>query len=264
MKGMEKMKVLKIVSIILAFVLCVTLASCSASKDEEPEEKEDKEAFEPLPESDPEPEPQPEPDFVSDLSGYEKYMNPENRDEYLFLVSVDSPLDSDYVPGDLMGCKFTREDGRAVQKLREYACKSLEALLTEAEACGISSVSVTSGYRSYDYQNYLFQNEISLMGSEEEAAKNVNPPGSSEHQSGLCVDMHNLPSASVAFAGTEEAVWLEENAHKFGFILRYPEDKTEVTGINFEPWHFRYVGRYHATQMYNLQMCLEEYIEYIK
>ena len=62
---------------------------------------------------------------------------------------------------------------------------------------------------------------------------------------------------------TKEFRWLRDNAHKFGFILRYPKDKIRITGINYEPWHYRYVGRYHATKMYELNLCLEEYIEYI-
>ena len=202
-------------------------------------------------------------DFTLDLSSYEEYMNPKDRDEYLFLVSAEFPLDENYIPTDLMGSIYTRDDGRATQKLRKYACLALEAFLKEAEACGIYGVSVTSGYRSYQYQNQLFEAEIQIAGSVEEASKNVNPPGISEHQSGLCIDMHNLPAASTAFGGTKEADWLAENAHKFGYILRYPKNKVSVTKINYEPWHFRYVGRYHATKMYELDMCLEEYIEYI-
>lgn len=201
--------------------------------------------------------------FKLDLSAYEKYMNPQNRDEYLFIVSTTHPLDENYIPTDLVGSVFTRKDGRATQKLREYACYALEAFLKEASANGFDDVTVTSGYRSYDYQSQLFQNEIALTGSEEEAAKSVNPPGCSEHQSGLCIDMHNLGAASTAFGDTKAAKWLAENAHYFGFILRYPKNKTTITGIGYEPWHFRYVGRYHATKMYDLGMCLEEYVDYI-
>ncbi len=202
-------------------------------------------------------------DFVLDLSSYEEYMNPSDRDAYLFIVNETNKLTSDYVPENLTGTIFTRNDGRATQKLNKYACLALEAFLKEAEANGMEGISVTSAYRSYDYQNQLFQNEIAATGSAEEAAKEVNPPGISEHQSGLAVDMHNLGSASRAFADTKEAKWLADNAHKFGYILRYPKDKTDITGISYEPWHFRYVGRYHATKMYELGMCLEEYIEYI-
>ena len=201
-------------------------------------------------------------DFVLDLSSYEQYMNPENRDEYLFLVNADNPLTKEYAPTDITGSIYTRSD-RDTRTLRKYACLALEAFLKEGEANGIKGVTVTSAYRSYDYQNQLFQNEIALLGSEEKAAKNVNPPGSSEHQTGLAVDMHNMSAASREFGKTIEAKWLADNAHKFGFILRYPADKVDVTGISYEPWHFRFVGRYHATKMYELGMCLEEYIEYI-
>ena len=201
--------------------------------------------------------------FVLDLSSYEIYMNPEDRDEYLLLVNTDNPLDESYAPTDLTGSVYTRSD-RDTRTLRKYACLALEAFLKEGEANGVKGVTVTSAYRSYDYQNQLFRNEVALLGSEEEAAKNVNPPGSSEHQTGLAVDMHNMSAASREFGKTDEAKWLAQNAHKFGYILRYPADKTDITGISYEPWHFRFVGRYHATKMFELDMCLEEYIEYIK
>lgn len=205
-------------------------------------------------------------EFKADLDKYEKYMNPENRDEYLFLVNAKNPLDETYIPNDLVNSSNSRSD-RTVQ-LRLYCSMALEAFLKEAAKFGITDVSVTSGYRSYSFQNTLFQNEIAIYASygdqaEEKAAQNVNPPGFSEHQTGLAVDMHNMPSASPAFGKTKAAQWLAANAHNFGFILRYPEDKTEITGINYEPWHFRFVGRYHATKMHELNMCLEEYIEYI-
>lgn len=200
--------------------------------------------------------------FILDLSSYEEYMNPKNRDEYLILVNTDNHLDENFAPTDLTGSIFTRND-RDTRTLRKYACLALEAFLKEAGANGMKNITVTSAYRSYQYQNELFQNEVSILGSEEAAAKNVNPPGSSEHQTGLAVDMHNMSAASKEFGKTAEAKWLASNAHKFGYILRYPADKTDITGISYEPWHFRYVGRYHATKMYELDMCLEEYIEYI-
>ena len=89
-----------------------------------------------------------------------------------------------------------------------------------------------------------------------------NPPGTSEHQSGLCVDMHNQIDTNNTFDGTPAAIWLEENCYRFGFVLRYPADKQDVTGIKYESWHFRYVGRTAATEMHELDMCLEEYLEY--
>ncbi len=224
------------------------------------------------------------PEFKADLSEYEMYMNPkgEQRDAYLTLVNSSNPLDKDYVPSDLVAVKSTRKDGRNTQKLREYAAKALEALMLEAEACGMVHtntpsgypLSVMSAYRDYEYQRNLFYDvylvqEMNRGLSREDAEKKVatysSRPGTSEHQAGLCVDMHTLPSASQTFKNQPEAKWLAENSWKFGFILRYPENKMEQTkGIMYEPWHFRYVGRYHAQKMYELNMCLEEYTEYLK
>lgn len=226
----------------------------------------------------------PVPEFSVDLSAYEMYMNPtgEQRDAYLTLVNSKNPLPSDYVPPDLIDVKCTRKDGRATQKLREYAAKALEALMLEADACGMVNtntpskypLSVMSAYRSYEYQHELFYdrylvNEMNKGLSREDAEKKVatysNRPGTSEHQAGLCVDIHTLSAANQIFKNEPQAKWLAENCHKFGFILRYPEDKLEQTGgIMYEPWHFRYVGRYHATRMKELNMCLEEYVEYLK
>lgn len=212
--------------------------------------------------------------FKSDLSAYEQYMNPEDRDAYCFLVNAENPLSADYVPGDLCDLVDTRDDGRNVQQMTLYAAKALEAFLKEARANGFFDISVTSGYRSYSYQDYLFSEYVrqemaaDASLSEEEARAIVATysalPGTSEHQSGLCVDMHNMASAQTAFGKTEAAKWLAENAYKFGFILRYPEDKTEQTGIVYEPWHFRYVGRYHATNIKRLGLCLEEYTAMMK
>lgn len=209
-------------------------------------------------------------DFKADLKDYEIYMNPEG-DEYLTLINRDNMLSEDYVPDDMVDVKATRKDGRNTQKMRLYAEMSLEAMLLEAEANGMNyvneatgqSLSVTSAYRSYEYQAQRLREETANYGSEELALQIVQYPGASEHQSGLCCDMHNMSSAVTAFEEEEAAKWLAENCHKFGFILRYPKDKTGITGINFEPWHFRYVGRYHATKMYELGMCLEEYWAYL-
>ncbi len=85
-------------------------------------------------------------------------------------------------------------------------------------------------------------------------------PGTSEHQSGLCCDMHNLPDTTSAFDNTPEAKWLADNAHRFGFILRYPPNTQHITGIKHESWHFRYVGRTAATEMYQKGLTLEEYL----
>ncbi|MDD4774177.1 MAG: M15 family metallopeptidase [Eubacteriales bacterium] len=206
--------------------------------------------------------------FVSDISEYEEYMNPAGRDDFLLLVNYENLLIESYMPTDLTEIP-TRSD-REVQKMRNTAAMAFKAMLTEAEENGITDITVTSGWRSYNTQVWLLSNQVNkyMKTMSEEEAYNlaiteVAVPGTSEHQSGLAVDIHNLPYADISFAETESAKWLDSNCYKFGFILRYPENKTEITRISFEPWHFRFVGRYHASRMYELGFCLEEYLEYM-
>lgn len=226
----------------------------------------------------------PVPTFKADLSAYEMYMNPTgaHRDAYITLVNNKNALSADFVPPNLVDVKSTRKDGRNTQRLQEYAAKALEALMLEAEACGMVRtntpsgypLSVMSAYRDYEYQRHLFYdvylvNEMNKGYNRADAEKIVATysarPGTSEHQLGLSVDMHTLSAANQAFKDQPEAKWLADNCHKFGFILRFPEDKMEMTGgIIYEPWHFRYVGRYHATRMKDMGFCLEEYVEYLK
>lgn len=209
------------------------------------------------------------PQFKSDLSAYEEYMNPKDRDKYLVLINYENKLEKDYIPSQLTDLIHTRKDGRNTQQLDLYAAKAMEAMLKEAAANGYTSLSITSGYRSYNYQQVLFNNQVSALRAsygdkaEIKATEAVALPGTSEHQSGLCADLHNLPSASQKFAQTKEYEWLIENCANFGFILRYPKNKTEITKIMFEPWHYRYVGRYHAQRIMQEGMCLEEYMQFI-
>ncbi|MEE0968122.1 MAG: D-alanyl-D-alanine carboxypeptidase family protein [Clostridia bacterium] len=211
--------------------------------------------------------------FKNDLSEYEQYMNPSDRDAYLILVNKTNTVSAEDIPEDLVSITDVRQDGRKEQLVRT-AEMALQAMFIELRSAGYTDVSVTSGYRSYNKQVSLFstylqremKNNPSL--SEAEAKEIVLTysafPGTSEHHTGLCCDMHNLSSADVAFAQKEAYTWLRENCHKFGFIIRFPEDKVDITGYSFEPWHYRFVGRYHATRMKTLGMCLEEYIEHLK
>ena len=202
--------------------------------------------------------------FIADLAEFEQYFEP-NSDEFVFLVNNDNMLPSDFAPDDLVEVTDTRKDGRDAQLMRRTAEKALQGFFKEIRANGFTDVSVTSGYRNYNVQKYLLdQHTKSLRGkfgdkAEEEALKSIAYPGASEHQSGLCVDMHSFPTATTEFGDTTAGKWMAENAHLFGFIVRYPADKVEVTGISYEPWHFRYVGRKHATKMYEKNLCLEEY-----
>ena len=208
-------------------------------------------------------------EYEIDIEPYLQYIEPTEKYEYVYLVNPTHTLSSDYEPADLIDCGHTRDDGRATQKMREAAAKSLQAFLSEGAKNGVRDVTVTSAYRSYSYQNYLFnlycEQHQHKFATREECEKYVltfsTKPGTSEHQSGLCCDMHNIPAADVSFAEKAEAKWLAENCYRFGFILRYPAGKKDVTGIIYEPWHFRFVGREAATEMNELGLCLEEYIE---
>jgi D-alanyl-D-alanine carboxypeptidase len=208
--------------------------------------------------------------FLADLTEYERYFNPpaDEAREYLVLINHANPLDPiDYIPPDLTEVIDARAANRP-QFLRYYPAKALEAFLIEARANGMNNITVTSAYRSYARQSELFNAEVNRLrpvhgeNAESVAAVSIMPPGHSEHQTGLGVDMHTIPTgAAQSFGNTPEGRWLAENAHHFGFILRYPEGMTHITGIIYEPWHFRYVGRFHATRMFDLGLVLEEYRE---
>jgi len=211
-------------------------------------------------------------DFKADLSDYESYMNPEDKDEFLTLINSDSKLDKNYVPDDLMEISDTRSD-RDKQKMRLYAAKALEAMFIELRANGFNNLSVMSGNRSYDYQTAMLDNEINyylgIYDGDREKAENtalshVTAPGALEHQSGLCADVSTSAILTEEFASEDVYKWLYSNCADFGFILRYPKDKSHITGVSFEPWHFRYVGRYHAKRIMDEGLCLEEYLDTIR
>ena len=206
--------------------------------------------------------------FSTDLSAYEQYMNPADRDAYLILANKQTELGEDYIPENLVYIANTRQDGRETAQMVECAAKALEALYIEMYAAGYTDVSVTSAYRSYADQKWIFDgfyNQNLAAGYDEETAlamvlSDTAAPGTSEHQTGLCCDMHNNPSATTEFKNDPAYKWLTDNAWKFGFILRYPEDKADITGYTFEPWHYRFVGRFHAARIHAMGICFEEYL----
>lgn len=213
----------------------------------------------------------PEVTFTADLSSYEKYMNPtgDERDAYLILVNTKNTLTESDIPDDLTELSMSNPSG-TTQKLRKYAAESLEALFKEMKADGYYNMMVHSSFRTYSYQSTLFEtytaremaNDPSLTREQAEAVVLTysTRPGTSEHQTGLACDMDTLGTFTTDFEYEPEYKWLTENAWKFGFILRFPKGKEDVTTIQFEPWHFRYVGRYHAYLIKESGLCLEEYV----
>lgn len=182
-----------------------------------------------------------------------------NINNALVLVNREHGLDKDYIPVDLSIPEIPFTDG-AIEEEKHVAGimkEPLEELINEAKKEGISLIG-NSAYRSYKSQKTVYNNRVRSQGKEKADAY-VAKPGFSEHQTGLCIDITNKDRYFVE--GTEEVEWLKENCSKFGFIIRYPKDKKDVTGIEYEPWHIRYVGKDAAKYIYDNQITLEEYLE---
>lgn len=127
-------------------------------------------------------------------------------------------------------------------------------------ATGYDDIVIIGGYRTTDQQQALYDEDLESTGLD--TSDRVALPGHSEHESGYAVDF--TTSTTWDYDGTGEYDWINKNCWKYGFILRYPEDKTEITKIKYEPWHYRYVGVPHAYYMYVNGICLEEYAELLK
>ena len=140
-----------------------------------------------------------------------------------------------------------------------------EMLLGFQQSQGSQDLLVCSGYRTLDYQDDLLSREEQEKGSQA-AAGWVASPGHSEHHTGYALDFnifHPSDGTSESYTGTGVYRWINENAPRFGFIVRYPEEKYAYTGIQYEPWHFRYVGLPHSLIIQEHEFCLEEYIFYL-
>lgn len=152
------------------------------------------------------------------------------------------------------------------RKFDKRAIKYLKEMLEDMKKQRITNIWIQSAYRSIEYQRVLYQKSInkylkigkSQEESEELTKKYINKPGTSEHNLGLAVDFNEVDEG---FENTKAYKWLQENASIYGFILRYPKDKEEITGIEYEPWHWRYVGQEHAKKMNEESLCLEEYLQ---
>lgn len=148
-------------------------------------------------------------------------------------------LPSDYNPGALL----------------DECQQAFDAMVYDAAYNDGLQLYEQSGFRSYATQERIYNNYVAADGQSEADTYSARP-GHSEHQSGLAIDVNSLSSS---FAETAEGIWLAENCHKYGFILRYPAGKTDKTGYIYEPWHIRYVGVDIATAIYESGLCLEEY-----
>ena len=176
----------------------------------------------------------------------------------LAIINTKYPLPDSYAPtlSNAINGSNIQLDSRVSERYAEmYAAAKLSGCV----------LTPYSGYHSYALQetnynrkvNFYVNQGISAEEANQKANAQVLPAGCSEHNAGLAMD---IVSASSDFINTKEYKWLCENAYNYGFILRYPEDKTAITGMNFEPWHWRYVGTQAAKEMKEKNQCLEEYL----
>ncbi|MEC0307115.1 M15 family metallopeptidase [Paenibacillus lautus] len=176
----------------------------------------------------------------------------------LVLVNKDHPLDPEAVPKDIVTL-FEYNDlmyGYVVLdntiRLSRSVAENFGDMIEAAGQDGVNHFMISSGYRNESEQEQLYR---------EKGSDYALPPGYSEHNLGLSMD---IGSTQQSIDRSPEGKWLKEHAWAHGFILRYPQDKTEITGIQYEPWHFRYVGQPHSMIMKELNLTLEEYLDYLK
>ncbi len=175
--------------------------------------------------------------------------------ENTILVNKYNYLNADYEPKDLeeVNTYYARNGMKLVKEAKEQ----YEAMAKAAENANLKLV-ISSSYRSYQYQENLYNNYV-IQDGEEIANTYSAKPGFSEHQTGLAIDLSNGKTSYTDFENTEEFKWMQENAYKYGFILRFPEDKVNVTGYQYEPWHYRYLGIKIASYIHENKISYEEY-----
>ena len=191
-----------------------------------------------------------------------KSANSVVKDELLTLVNFENTIPKDWKV-DLVQLN----NGQSVDR-RIY--DDLIAMLQAAKSEGLNPL-ICSSYRTNEKQEQLYQNKVSeylsqgysMVEASDKAAFWVARPGTSEHQLGLAVDIVSTKNQRLdrSQENTVEQQWLIQNSWKYGFVLRYPTNKNSITGVGYEPWHYRYVGKEHAKKINELGVCLEEYVK---
>ncbi len=189
------------------------------------------------------------PVFISDVDNLFVLANKANR------------FSDEFKPQNLVNPKSRHSGSPSRRKLRVVAANAIDELISAAKAEGIE-IRTVSAYRTIDYQKTLFDAYAS-RSSEAEANQYSSRAGHSEHHTGLCVDVSS-PSVNYdlkfAYGDTIEGKWIARNAHKYGYVVRYPKDKHRLTGYLYEPWHLRYFGVPLATYLYETELTYEEFI----
>ncbi len=211
---------------------------------------------------------EPEPSQPAEVVTPEPEPNESGDDWRLMLVNQTHLLPDDYSFEHTVIEGYYTFDARAAEALIQ--------MLNDGRAAGYA-LRIVSTYRTVERSEYLYTNKIaeyqsigySAEDAAVEAARWIAPPRTSEHNAGLAIDVVSTDYDQVygdlmhEFENFPSFTWLSEHCAEYGFVLRYPKDKQEITGITYEPWHYRYVGVEHAKKMQELNMCLEEYVEWL-
>ncbi len=179
--------------------------------------------------------------------------------DYLILVNRDNVLEKTYIPDGLIDAGSRYKNGILVN---EMVYKQFMKMKRDMEKLGYD-IDIMSGYRDYNYQDKIY-NRLILEKGFNYAFRYIAPPGASEHQTGLAIDICIYKKGKCYIEheidDMEDIKWLHNNSFKYGFILRYPIDKENITGYNYESWHLRYVGNI-ARYLYTNKLTLEEYLK---
>lgn len=195
-----------------------------------------------------------------DKNFYEEELNADTSKDTSILVNKFYLLGSDFAPSDLVSVPQTYAWGdKGSQMIRKVAYDAFLEMWKAANEEQGYYLMVSSSYRSYQEQEIVYNNYKKNRG-QKYADSIAARPGASEHQTGLTLDIFSkLNNNKNTFKDTDTAKWLEDNSYRFGFILRYPEDKVNVTGYSYEAWHFRYVGKEIAKYIHENNITFEEY-----
>lgn len=191
-----------------------------------------------------------------DLTPYDDKIKAINLDTEIILVNKYYYLNDNYIPDNLERIKS--QYALSGMKLVDYAKDAFEDMASAAAKKDLNIVAMST-YRSYNYQVNLYKRYAREDGAEK-ADTYSGRPGHSEHQTGLAVDVYNQKETYTNFEKTDEFDWMQEHAHEYGFILRFPKDKVRETGYVYESWHYRYVGKEIAKYIKENNISLEEYI----
>ena len=192
---------------------------------------------------------------------YSNIKKTKNLNTINILVNKYHYLPDDYIPNNLE--ELNTDYALPGMKLVKEAKDAFESMASDAKAENLTIIAMST-YRSYEYQKNLYSNYVEKDGIEKADTYSARP-GHSEHQTALAIDIYNKEKNYTEFESTKEFKWMQENAYKYGFILRYPKYKTNITGYQYEPWHYRYVGKDSAEFIHKNDLTYEEYFyQYIK